>query len=155
MAQVAIATLLFFANIGLFNQAFDSIQQANDFDVQDLTHLTFVPATAKQHSAAQIGVSMCDISKNLPQVEEVTHSFSALDYFKKWVITDAVTDDRYVVRSKEVDHQYFDLYGQQLLEGRQFTQAEVLDGNNVLLVNQTFAAQLSPNGSALGTRFTA
>jgi ABC-type antimicrobial peptide transport system permease subunit len=157
MAQVAIAGLLVFANIGLFNQAFDSIQQANDFDVQGLTHLTFVPATAKQHSAAQISVSMHDISKslkNLPQVEEVTHSSSALDYFKKWAITDAANQERYVVSSKEVDHQYFDMYGQKLLEGRQFTQADVLDGNNVLLVNQTFADQLSPNGSALGTRFT-
>jgi predicted permease len=158
MAQVAIATLLVFANIGLFNQAFDSIQQSNDFDLQDLTHLTFVPATAKQHSAAQIGVSMQDIGKslkNLPQVEEVTHSSSALGYFKKWAITHAVTDDRYVVSSKEVDHQYFDMYGQKLVEGRQFNQADVLDGNNVLLVNQTFANQLSPIGSALGTRFTA
>jgi predicted permease len=157
MAQVAIAGLLVFANIGLFNQAFDSIQQANDFDVQDLTHLTFVPATAKQHSAAQISVSMHDISKslkNLPQVEEVTHSSSALDYFKKWAITDAVNQDRYVVSSKEVDHQYFDMYGQKLLEGRQFTQADVLDGNNVLLVNQTFADQLNPGGSAVGIRFT-
>lgn len=157
MAQVSIAGLLVFANIGLFNQAFDSIQQSNEFDVQDLTHLTFVPATAKQHSAAQIGVSMQDISrslKNFPQVEEVTHSSSALDYFKNWAITDAANQERYVVSNKEVDHQYFDMYGQQLVEGRQFTQADVLDGNNVLLVNQTFADQLSPNGSALGTRFT-
>ena len=157
MAQVAIAGLLVFANIGLFNQAFDSIEQANDFDVQDLTHLTFVPATAKKHSAAQISVSMHDISKslkNLPQVEEVTHSSSALDYFKKWAITDAANQDRYVVSSKEVDHQYFDMYGQKLVEGRQFTQADVLDGNNVLLVNQTFADQLNPSGSAVGIRFT-
>jgi predicted permease len=157
MAQVAVAALLVFANIGLFKQAFESIQQANDFDVQNLTHLSFVPATAKQHSTAQIGVSMQDINnslKNLPQVEEVTHSSSALDYFKKWAITDAANQERYVVSSKEVDHQYFDMYEQKLIEGRQFTQADVLDGNNVLLVNQTFADQLSPNGSALGTRFT-
>ena len=157
MAQVAIAGLLVFANIGLFNQAFDSIQQSNNFDVQDLTHLTFVPATAKQHSAAQSAVSMQDISKslkNLPYVEQVTHSSSALDYFKKWAITHAANQKRYVVSSKEVDHKYFDMYGQKLLEGRQFTQADVLDGNNVLLVNQTFADQLSPNGSALGIRFT-
>jgi ABC-type antimicrobial peptide transport system permease subunit len=157
MAQVAIAGLLVFANIGLLNQAFDSIQQANDFDVQDLTHLTFVPATAKKHSVAQIDVSMRLISKslkNLPQVEEVTHSSSALDYFKKWAITDAANQDRYVVSSKEVDHQYFDMYGQKLLEGRQFTQADVLDGNNVLLVNQTIADQLNPGGSAVGIRFT-
>jgi ABC-type antimicrobial peptide transport system permease subunit len=133
------------------------LQEANDFDVQDLTHLTFVPATAKKHSVAQIDVSMRLISKslkNIPQIEEVTHSSSALDYFKKWAITDAATDDRYVVSSKEVDHQYFDMYGQKLVEGRQFSQADGLDGNNVLLVNQTFADQLSPNGSALGTRFT-
>ena len=157
MAQVAIAALLVFANIGLFKQAFESIQQSNDFDVQNLTHLSFVPATAKQHSVAQIGVSMQDINnslKNLPQVDEVTYSSSALDYFKKWAITNAATDDRYVVSSKEVDHQYFDMYEQKLIEGRQFTQADVLDGNNVLLVNQTFAEQLKPGGSAVGIRFT-
>ena len=53
LPKCAIAAVLVFANIGLFKQAFDSIQESNDFDVQNLTHLTFVPATvAKTHSPA-------------------------------------------------------------------------------------------------------
>jgi predicted permease len=157
VTQVCIAAVLVFANIGLFKQALESIQQSNDFDVQNLTHLTFVPATTKNHSPTELRVSMQEISKNLAnlsQVAVVTQSSSALDYFRKWAITSASTNERYVVSSKEIDHQYFDMYEQKLIEGRQFTHADVIDGNSVMLVNQTFANQLNPDGSAVGMRFT-
>jgi predicted permease len=155
--QVCIAAVLVFANIGVFKQAFESIQHSNNFDVQNLTHLTFVPATAKTHSPAELQVSMQQISQNiagLVQVAQVTQSSSALDHFRKWAITHASTNERYVVSSKEIDHQYLAMYEQKLIEGRQFTQADIIDDNNLMLVNQSFANQLNPDGSAVGMRFT-
>ena len=47
------------------------------------------------------------------------------------------------------------MYEQKLVRGASIhTRTDVIDGNSVMLVNQTFANQLKPDGSAVGMRFT-
>lgn len=157
VSQVAIASLLVFANINLFNQAMLSIQAPSELKIDNVTHLDLSVASTTQPDAETSAVWMQEFKyklQQLPEVDTVTQSYSAMDYFRKWALTDYLSNQRYVVESKQVDAYYFPLLGQSLLEGRFFSEQDVRDTNRVLIINDVLAKTVNPNGSALGTRFT-
>ncbi|MFC1499460.1 ABC transporter permease [Candidatus Zixiibacteriota bacterium] len=53
---------------------------------------------------------------------------------------------------KPVTPDYFDTFGIEILQGRDFTSADVMDGLPVAIVNQSFAEKWSPGESPVGKR---
>ncbi len=61
-----------------------------------------------------------------------------------------ISDNLYTVQSHVGTSSFFNIFGLKLLEGRTFTQQESIEDSAVLLINETLAAQVAPNGSAIG-----
>jgi len=55
--------------------------------------------------------------------------------------------------AKDVDHQYFSLIEQPIIEGDNFTEADIKDDNLVMVINDVLAKQIAVNGSAIGVTF--
>jgi len=77
-------------------------------------------------------------------------SRSPLSGFNIWATTVVGTNERFTPESMRVDQNYFQMIGQNLIEGDLFTDADVKDENRVAIVNEAFAKRISPTESAIG-----
>ncbi|MFT6692839.1 MAG: ABC-type antimicrobial peptide transport system permease subunit, partial [Colwellia sp.] len=68
-------------------------------------------------------------------------------------LTAMETDNRYTVLGKDIDDQYFSMLKQAIIEGDNFSAADIKDNRSVMIVNDIFARKLAPNGSAIGFKF--
>jgi predicted permease len=156
-SQVAIATVLVFANVGLFKQSVASIVAPTGFGVEDILHVSLSISAPKRPPSKEVAPIMTEIKRNLlalPQVQSISQSTSILDRFPQWVLTRVDSNESFTLQRKSVGHRYFQMFDQPLLEGRYFSQEDVIDGNMVMIVNQQFAHKLSPNGSAIGLKMS-
>ncbi len=64
----------------------------------------------------------------------------------------AADDDPSLVDAVSVGADYFKVVGVPILQGRAFTEDEVLNGRPVAIINETLARQYWPDGSAVGSR---
>ncbi|MDG1750569.1 MAG: ABC transporter permease, partial [Thalassotalea sp.] len=74
--------------------------------------------------------------------------------FGTFAISTEADNQRFSIAGKDVDEQYFSLINQEIIEGDNFTTAQIKDRELVTIINDVFAKKLAPNGSALGTKFT-
>lgn len=157
ISQVAIATLLVFANIGLFREAVDTITKPTGFSVENMTQISLSVSASTFPPAEEVAPVMTELKKKLlelPQVEEISQSGSVLSGFGLWALTAIATNENYTPESTGVSDNYFSMMGQALLEGDYFSVADVKDRNRVMIVNDVFAKRLSPTGSAIGLQIS-
>jgi len=155
ISQVAIVTTLVFINISLFQDAKKAIEQPLGYTTANLTSLTLSISAAKMPPAAQVIPIMAELRKKLlelPQVEAINQSGSPMNGFGLNAQTAEKDNQRYVVNTKHIDHQYFEMIGQTFVEGDNFSTADFKDNTNVMIVNEQFAKALAPEGSALGQK---
>lgn len=155
LCQIAVVTLLVFINIVLFKEAFTTINRSSGFETQDISFL--VLSLPKVNEAQQAGLSVhVEEVRNklaaLPQVEGVSQSMAPMPFFTL-ALSRLGGEERYSMRAKDVDHAYFKLIEQPLLAGNYFSESDIKDKNNVMIINDVFAKQLAPNGDALGLKF--
>jgi predicted permease len=155
LCQIAVVTLLVFINIVLFKEAFTTINRSSGFETQDISFL--VLSLPKVNEAQQAGLSVhVEEVRNklaaLPQVEGVSQSMAPMPFFTL-ALSRLGGEERYSMRAKDVDHAYFKLIEQPLLAGNHFSESDIKDKNNVMIINDVFAKQLAPNGDALGLKF--
>ena len=65
-------------------------------------------------------------------------------------LTPGISDTLYAVENYQGTQQYLDVLGIKLLQGRPFTTQEAIESSSVLLINETLAAQIAPDGQAIG-----
>ena len=154
-SQVAIVTALVFINIVLFKDAITTINEPTGFETDNISWLVLsLPSNKELNRESKIA----DVAKvrsqllALPQVEMISQSRAPMA-FSTLAATVFGTNERFSVKAKDVDHQYFQLINQPLIEGNYFSEADIKDDNNILIINDVFAKQLAPNGSALGIKF--
>ena len=153
--QVAIATCLVFININLHQLAVSTINEPMGFEIKNIysLHLTY---SGDQRPTSEALISIMDeFETNLsvvPQVDSIARTTAPYHGFGEWVITDATSNTSYTVNGKEINHQYFQMIEQPLIEGNYFTKSDIKSSNNVTIINQAFAKRISPDKSALGMK---
>jgi predicted permease len=156
-SQVALATVLVFANFGLLKGAIKTINTPIGFVTENISTLTLNFSSTDFPSHAESVQIMAEIMEKLsalPQVESIAQGSSPLSGFYVRALINIDNNERYTPYSKGVDHRYFSLIEQQVLQGDNFTNVGRRDGANVIIVNQTFAKQLKANGDVLGMQLS-
>jgi predicted permease len=154
-SQVALATVLVFANITLFKDSLKTISSPVGFNAENLTTLILNFTVAQyptQEEAIPIMAEMLERLESLPQVESVSQGSTPLDGFSIKALT--VNNEKFTPYFKKVDEYYFSLLEQPLLQGNNLTIADRKDNSRSVLVNQAFANQLKTDGDVIGMRLT-
>jgi predicted permease len=157
VSQVAIATVLVFANISLFKEAVTTINQPTGFNVDNMAQVVLSVSAPKIPPAEEVAPVMIELKKKLielPQVEEISQTSSVLGGFGLWALTTVASNENYTPESKGASANYFSMMGQPLLEGDFFSAADIKDRNRVMIVNDVFAKRLNPTGSAIGMQIS-
>jgi predicted permease len=152
-SQVALATVLVFANFSLLKDAVKTINAPIGFATNNISTLHLNFSSTDSPSQEEVKPIMAEIMEKLealPQVESLSQSGSPLDGFGLTALTNVANNERYTPYLKWADHRYFNIIEQPLLQGDNFTLVDRQDGNNVMIVNQAFAQQLKADGDVLG-----
>jgi len=153
ITQVAIAAALIFANTNLFKHSLDSLNEDAGFKTNNLSYLNLVYSGMEWPEYEVFGPIMTEMKAQIsarPEVEAISHSSSPLSRFWQWPINDLVRKERYTIFIKSIADDYFNLIEQPLVDGENFSAADIKDGNNVWIINEALANHLAPNGSAVG-----
>lgn len=157
VSQVAIATVLVFANITLFKEAVNTISQPTGYSVQNMQQMSLSVSAPEFPPQEEVTATMIELKKKLlelPEVETISQSGSVLNGFGLWALTAVASGENFTPESKGASHNYFQLINQELLEGDYFSEADVKDRTRVMVINDVFAKRLNPTGSALGMQIS-
>lgn len=152
-SQVALATVLVFANFSLLKDAVKTINAPIGFTTHNISTLVLNFSSTdspSQQEARPIMAQIMEKLEALPQVASLSQSGSPLDGFGVRALTNVANNERYTPYFKGVDHVYFNMIEQQLLQGDNFTLVDRRDNTNVMIVNRAFAKQLKADGDVLG-----
>jgi predicted permease len=152
-SQVALATVLVFANFSLLKDAVKTINAPIGFATDNISTLVLNFSSPDAPTPEESTPVMAEIMEKLaalPQVEAIAQGGSPLDGYGLTALTDVASNERYTPYLKGIDHRYFTMIEQPILQGDNFTAVDRRDGTDVLIVNQTFAKQLKADGDVLG-----
>ncbi len=152
-SQVALATVLVFANVSLLKDAMKTINAPIGFTTKNISTLVlnFSSVSAPTHKdSLSLIAEIMEKLEALPQVESISQSSSPLENFDTRALTNTDNNEHFTPYWKRVDHRYFTMVGQQILQGNNFTMADSQDNAKVIIVNQEFAKQLKADGDVLG-----
>ncbi len=156
-SQVSVATILIFANIILFTNTTEAINEPLGFSTKNLLDLKLsvvrTPTSDDRKGPSLTGQIRTKLLQ-LPQVESISRSLSPLSGFEKWALTDDRTNNHLLPEEKLIDDHYFQMIDQPLLEGDFFTSEDLKGNNPVIIVNNVLANYLAPNASAVGLKLT-
>jgi ABC-type antimicrobial peptide transport system permease subunit len=156
ISQVAIASCLVFVNINLLEQASSIINASLGFEVEDRTYFSLSSVGENEVSETESVTILNSFSEQLsqlPQVESVSRSVSPLRNISTRSVTMLSSQRKLSVGLKYVDDKYFELVEQSVLQGDNFTPADIRDSNQVVLVNSALANTVAPEGDAIGMKF--
>jgi len=156
-SQVALATVLVFANFSLLKDAIKTINAPIGFATENISTLILNFSSTNFPSQEESIPMMAEIMEKLealPQVESLAQGTSPLDGFNVRALTNVANNERYTPYFKGIDHRYFNMIEQKILQGDNFTQTDRLDNTNVMIVNQAFAKQLTTDGDVLGMQIS-
>jgi len=156
-SQVALATVLVFANFSLLKDAVKTINNPIGFTTNNISTLILNFSSTDfptQEEAMPIMAEIMEKLEALPQVESIAQGGGPLDGFSIRALTNLTDNERYTPYLKNIDHKYFTMIGQQILQGDNITLVDRKDGNNVMLVNQAFAKQLKADGDVIGMQIS-
>lgn len=155
VSQVAIASVLVFANLLLFGQAMNTINLPLGTNINNIHHLGVSYAASERpnfETREQLMRELTTKLSALPQVEQLSQSTSPLQNGGLWALTVAKTTEKITPHDHDIDDQYLSMLDIPLIAGRNFSAEEFTQQADVMLVNKTLAEQLSPDGQVLGWR---
>jgi len=152
-SQIAVATALIFINIVLYKDAIELVDQPLGYDTENIYAAVLALPNIERSLQAE---HLTDLKKALiesPKIIAVSQSMRPSG-FGTFAITTQADNQRFSIAGKDVDDQYFSLIDQEIIEGDNFTSAQIKDRELGIIINDVFAKKLSPNGSAIGIKFT-
>ena len=158
VSQVAIATALVFVNISLFKQAVETINEPLGFSVDNMTAISLSYSAPEFPPVEERAPVMNEIRQKileLPQVDDLVASGNTLGGFGLWALTSVEDGIHYTPNAKFIDHNYFSMIGQELLEGDFFKPEHIKDDARVMIVNDVFAKTLDPESKVMGKQISA
>jgi predicted permease len=156
-SQVALATVLVFANFSLLKDAVKTINEPLGFETNNISTLILNFSSTdfpSQEEAIPIMAEIMEKLEALPQVASLSQSTSPLDSSNIRALINVANNERFTPNYQEVSHTYFNMIEQALLQGDNFTLADRKDLTNVMIVNQAFAKQLKADGDVLGMQIS-
>ena len=151
-SKIATATALVFINVVLYKDASGLVNQPLGYQTDNITSVVLalanVESDTKEHKVAELKRELLAH----PKVKNVSQAMRPTG-FRTLALTAADTDNRYTVLGKDIDDQYFNMLKQAIIEGDDFSAADIKDDRSVMIVNDVFARKLAPNGSAIGFKF--
>jgi ABC-type antimicrobial peptide transport system permease subunit len=156
-SQVALATVLVFANFSLLKDAIKTINAPVGFATENISTLELNFSSTKVPSQEEAIPIMAEIMRKLetlPQVVSISQGRSPIEGFSIRALTNVADNERYTPYFKGADHRYFNMIEQPLIQGDNFTLIDRKDDNNVMIVNQAFAKQLKADGDVLGLQIS-
>ncbi|KGJ92828.1 ABC transporter permease [Colwellia psychrerythraea] len=169
VSQVAIASVLVFGNLSLFTEALKVINEpvgVNTANFVDIDFSTKRRPTQEEIDGPVLGTAIKNSLLALPQVAAVSNSQSPLSGFYEMALTNVATNEHMLPGVKWIDESYFQLIEQPLLAGDYFTVSDIREGftgpegkidNMVMIINDTLAKKVVPQGAsldyALGKKF--
>jgi len=153
MSQILVTVLIIFANMVLFKQAYQSVNQETGFDIEQIHHLVLAFNGSGRPNSAEQKATYKQIKSQLlqiPQVSSVSLGNSPLSSYR--IRKFALGEDKleFSIEQKEVDEHYFSMIKQSLLSGDNFTSSELNNNDNVVIINESLAKQLSEYGEVIG-----
>ncbi|MCJ8320949.1 MAG: ABC transporter permease [Colwellia sp.] len=155
ISQISIAMLLVFININLFVDAWKVINEPLNINIDNTIHaeMSLAPTVIlSDDEKIQINKNIRSALQLLPQVEIVSLAngsvFSGGQGFRELRVKGS--ESTYPGSSRIVDENYFQLYQLELLTGDFFDKSDISDNNNVVIINEAFAKEIAPSGSAIG-----
>jgi predicted permease len=158
IGQISIAAVLIFVCSYISLKAIDQITFEDGLKAENLLSLQLRMFADELPSAQERDVLMDQVKQALivlPEVDNVSRSSSPLTgYLNTWSLLELDSMKRVLPQGRIVDHQYFLMSGQRLIEGNLFTEQQVQDKVKNLIINQQLADIIAPNNSALGKRLS-
>ena len=156
-SQIALATVLIFVNFSLLNSALKTINTPLGFTTSNISVLALNFSSVDPASEEEVISKMVEIVdkiETLPEVDSVSQSYSPLAGFWGREFINVSSNEQYTPYYDEIDHRYFNILKQPLVRGDNFTRSDFRDSNNVMIVNQAFAQELTTDGNALGLKLS-
>jgi len=156
-SQVALATVLVFANFSLLKDAVKTINAPIGFTTNNISTLILNFSSTdfpSQEEATPIMAEIMEKLEALPQVESLAQGNSPLDGYSVRALTNVANNERYTPYFKGIDQRYFSMIEQQILQGDNITLVDRKDRTNVMIVNQAFAKQLKADGDVIGMQIS-
>ena len=151
-SQIATATALVFINVVLYKDAIELVNQPLGYQTNNITSVVLALPNAESDLKAQKVTALKAELLAHPKVKNVSQAMRPTG-FGTLALTAMTTDHRYTVLGKDIDDQYFNMLKQAIVEGENFSAADIKDDRSVMIVNDVFANKLAPNGSAIGFKF--
>ncbi len=151
--QIAIATLLVFINLLLFQDAINMVNQPLGYETDNRYAMVLAFPSSEQRLNEDQLTQLKKALHASPKITDVSQAMRPT-LFSTRAITVAETQQRLTARGKDIDHHYFQLVNQRLIAGRNFTEEDIQNRERVVVVNEVLAQQLAPNGEAIGVTFT-
>jgi predicted permease len=151
-SQIATATALVFINVVLYKDASELVNQPLGYQTDNITAVVLALPSVEQGLKIQ---KITELKSELlahPKVKNVSQAMRPTG-FGTLALTASITEQRYTVRGKDVDDQYFSMIKQEIIEGENFSAVDIKDDRSVMIVNDVFADKLAPKGSAIGFKF--
>jgi predicted permease len=154
-SQVAIATVLIFFNISLFNNSTNIINAKLGFELDNMSYLSLAVSSLGSPEPEQVAADMSQIKSKLlelPEVDKVSQAETLL-----WVnhgrgMKLSGTDEWLSVQGISIDDNYFSMINQKFSSGSNFSQADVKDDNLIIIINDALAKRIAPESSAIGKK---
>jgi len=157
VAQVALASLLLIGSAVVMEQAIDTINKPLGFNSENLSNLTLDIGNRYKSRKEQYALSR-EIKGQLakmPQVQAVSRVISAP--IRPGLMRIGLNDDNMQrlgsFRVNLIDSNYFELMQLPLLQGRTFTPIQDDEDAAELVVSESLARRLAPDGDILGKVF--
>jgi predicted permease len=157
ICQVTVASVLIFISLNLFKEAMNAINTSSNLNIDRTIALTLAPTNTIEMNAEATLADLTLIKQKLaelPQVEALSHSASPFSSFSRWWggLTDQDSNKKHNMVYRIIDAKYFSLLNQSQISGDNFTDDDVLDQNNVMIVNDALANEISVNGKVIGNK---
>ena len=155
--QIAVACVLVFISFNLFKTAIDTINSPSYLDVNRVMALKLAPTKTvelnTESALAELNLIQQKLAQ-LPEVETVSHSASPFSFFDNWLsgLKGQGTNEKYHLRYRIIDEQYFSLLKQSLTSGDNFTAEDVQNLNNVMIVNDVLANEMGDKEEIIGKK---
>ncbi|MEW6991913.1 ABC transporter permease [Colwelliaceae bacterium 6441] len=158
ISQISVASVLLFICANISIKAIDKITYDDGLDVENQLSLQIRMYSEQLPSRAEREVLLEQLKHSLialPQVSTVSRASSPLTgNLSTWSLTELDSMQQVLPLGRNVDHEYFNISGQKLIEGEFFTEQDVKDKTKKIIINQQLAKSIDPSGSILGRRLS-
>lgn len=151
ISQITVASCLIFINILLYSNAQQVINQPLGYQPSNSYAVVLSPYANDKARAAQMNELRTKLSESA-KIARVSQAMRP-SIFATLALTAEKTNQRYTAAAKDIDEHYFPLIEQAIIQGENFTRRQIDEDEKVIIVNESFANKLAPDGNILGLRF--